>query len=109
MADNSGPRLARDTFDAEVITHRHRCQPDEGPTMPDSPAARRRTVVAGAALALVIAASPLDQARAQAKLEASYTISVARIPIGNVTAGVEIGEAAAPPASCGCSRAAKVP
>jgi len=36
-------------------------------------------VAAGAALMLVIAAATPDQARAQAKLEASYTISVARI------------------------------
>jgi hypothetical protein len=58
--------------------------------MSDSPAARRRLVVAGAALTLVVAAATPDQARAQAKLEASYTISVARIPIGNVTASVEV-------------------
>ena len=42
-------------------------------------------------LALLCAAAP-GIAQAQVKLEASYAISVARIPIGNVTASAEFGD-----------------
>jgi len=47
-----------------------------------------RAIAIGVALAPIVASS---EARAQSKLEASYTISFARIPIGSVTATSEIG------------------
>jgi hypothetical protein len=50
-----------------------------------------RTAAAGATLALLLAAP--DIARAQGKFEASYGISVARIPIGSATAAAEFGDA----------------
>jgi hypothetical protein len=50
-----------------------------------------RTAAAGSLLALLIAAP--DFARAQGKFEASYGISVARIPIGSATATAEFGDA----------------
>jgi hypothetical protein len=50
-----------------------------------------RTAAAGAILALLLTAS--DFARAQGKFEASYGISVARIPIGSATATAEFGAA----------------
>ena len=49
-----------------------------------------RTAAAGAILALLLAAP--DFARAQGKFEASYGISVARIPIGSATAAAEFGD-----------------
>ena len=51
-----------------------------------------RTIAASAAaLALMVAAAP-GNAQAQAKLDASYTITVAHIPVGNVAASVDIGD-----------------
>jgi len=49
-----------------------------------------RTAAAGATLALLLAGP--DIARAQGKFEASYGISVARIPIGSATATAEFGD-----------------
>ena len=49
----------------------------------------RRTTAAG--FALIVAALP-DLAQAQGKLEAAYTISLARIPIGAVTTTAEIAD-----------------
>jgi hypothetical protein len=46
--------------------------------------------IAAAALALMVTAAP-GAARAQAKLDASYTITVAHIPVGTVTSAVEMG------------------
>ncbi|MEA2905482.1 MAG: hypothetical protein QOI12_2869 [Alphaproteobacteria bacterium] len=54
--------------------------------------ALRRAMLAATSLLAVAFTASADRAEAQAKLEASYTISVARIPIGNVTASVEIGD-----------------
>ena len=50
-----------------------------------------RTAAAGAALAVLLAAP--DFARAQGKFEASYGISVARIPIGSAITTAEFGDA----------------
>ena len=50
-----------------------------------------RTAAAGATLALLLAAP--DIARAQGKFEASYGISVARIPIGGASAAAEFSDA----------------
>lgn len=50
-----------------------------------------RCLVLAAALPLVLAPAAADRARAQGTLEASYTISVAHVPIGSVTASVDIG------------------
>ena len=54
-------------------------------------AARRTILAAGLAFAPVVAAA--GAALAQGKLEASYTISVARIPVGNITFSAGIGAA----------------
>jgi len=48
-----------------------------------------RTACAAAALLATVAT--IDLARAQAKLDASYTISVARIPVGSATATLTLG------------------
>ena len=48
------------------------------------------TLATGSALALVIAALS-DHAQAQGKLDASYTISFARIRVGDITASVVLG------------------
>jgi hypothetical protein len=55
-----------------------------------SRAAQAITLVTGSALALVIAALS-DHAQAQGKLDASYTISFARIRVGDITATVVLG------------------
>ena len=55
-----------------------------------SPVTRGALVAAGCALAFTIAA--VGQAQAQGKLAASYTISVARIPVGKLTWSADIGE-----------------
>lgn len=49
----------------------------------------QRTTVAG--FALILAAIP-DFAQAQAKLDAAYSITLARFPIGTATASAEIGD-----------------
>ena len=45
--------------------------------------------------ALLYTAAP-ETAEAQVKLEASYTISLARIPIGSATTSADFGDAATP-------------
>jgi len=57
----------------------HRAPPRRAPL-------RRTSIAAGSALVLALAGAAADPARAQARLEAGYTISVARIPIGSATA-----------------------
>ena len=54
-----------------------------------SPAVRRMICTAGPVLALLATAG---DASAQGKLDATYTISAARIPIGSITASAEIGD-----------------
>ncbi len=56
-----------------------------------SRAAQAITLATGSALAFVIAALS-DQAQAQGKLDASYTISFARIRVGDITATVVLGD-----------------
>ena len=56
-----------------------------------SRAAQAMTLATGSALALVIAALS-DRAQAQGKLDASYTISFARIRVGDITATVVLGD-----------------
>src|SRR5437899_7672761 len=56
-----------------------------------SRAAQAFALATGSALALVIAALS-DRAQAQGKLEASYTISFARIRVGDITATVVMGD-----------------
>jgi uncharacterized protein DUF3108 len=56
-----------------------------------SRAAQAITLATGSALALVIAALS-DRAQAQGKLDASYTISFARIRVGDITATVVLGD-----------------
>ena len=51
-----------------------------------------RTYAAGSMLAILAAAAP-GMAQAQGKFEANYTISLARIPIGSVTATAEFADA----------------
>jgi uncharacterized protein DUF3108 len=58
-------------------------------TMPN--ALRRALLLAGLAIAPALATG--SPALAQGKLEAGYTIAVARIPVGSVTTTAEIGEA----------------
>jgi hypothetical protein len=61
------------------------------PLLPSRRAPRRRTsIAAGAALVLAMAGIAAEPAGAQARLEAGYTISVARIPIGSATAAADI-------------------
>ena len=52
--------------------------------------AHRTSVAAVAALGLAMAGAAAEPARAQARLEAGYTISVARIPIGSATSTADI-------------------
>jgi len=56
-----------------------------------SRAAQAITLATGSALAFVIAALS-DHAQAQGKLDASYTISFARIRVGDITATVVLGD-----------------
>jgi Protein of unknown function (DUF3108) len=56
-----------------------------------SRAAQAITLATGSVLALVIAALS-DRAQAQGKLDASYTISFARIRVGDITATVVLGD-----------------
>jgi Protein of unknown function (DUF3108) len=56
-----------------------------------SRAAQAIALAAGSALALVIAALT-DHAQAQGKLDATYTISFARIRVGDITATVVLGD-----------------
>src|SRR6266498_3654675 len=56
-----------------------------------SRAAQAIALATGSALALVIAAL-YDHAQAQGKLDASYTISFARIRVGDITATVVLGD-----------------
>ncbi len=56
-----------------------------------SRAAQAIALATGSALALVIAALS-DHAQAQGKLDASYTISFARIRVGDITATVVLGD-----------------
>jgi hypothetical protein len=56
-----------------------------------SRAAQAIALATGSALALVIAALS-DHAQAQGKLDASYTISFARIRVGYITATVVLGD-----------------
>ena len=56
-----------------------------------SRAAQAFALATGSALALVIAALS-DRAQAQGKLDASYTISFARIRVGDITATVVLGD-----------------
>ena len=69
------------------------------------PSVARATALA-LAPALVLAGASFDRAHAQGKLTASYTISVARLPVGKIAWSVDIGAdrfgraaAAKPPAS----------
>jgi hypothetical protein len=55
----------------------------------------RRTILACSAFAFMTAALD-EQARAGGKLEASYTISFARIRVGDITATVVWGDANTP-------------
>jgi hypothetical protein len=48
-------------------------------------------LAAGALLFFVIAAGHCDQALAQSKLETSYTITFARVPVGQIVATLELG------------------
>ena len=57
-----------------------------------STAARGALLVAGSTLAFTVAGAAVDQAQAQGKLAANYTISVARIPVGKITWSTEIGD-----------------
>jgi hypothetical protein len=57
-----------------------------------SATARAALLVAGSTLALTVAGTAVDQAHAQAKLTANYTISVARIPVGKITWSTDIGD-----------------
>ena len=50
-----------------------------------------RTAVAGSLCALLLATPGI--ARAQGKFEANYAISIARIPIGSVTASADFSDA----------------
>src|SRR5437764_5058208 len=54
-------------------------------------AAQTTILVAGSALALITATAG-DRAHAEGNLDASYTISFARIPVGEITATVVFGE-----------------
>ena len=56
-----------------------------------SRAARTTILATGSALALMTAALG-DHAQAQSNLNASYTISFARIPVGDITATVAFGD-----------------
>jgi len=55
-------------------------------------ATRATLLAAGSTLALTVAGAALDQAQAQGKLTANYTISVARIPVGKITWWTDIGD-----------------
>jgi hypothetical protein len=57
-----------------------------------STAARGALLVTGSTLAFTVAGAAVDQAQAQGKLTANYTISVARIPVGKITWSTEIGD-----------------
>ena len=57
-----------------------------------STAARGALLVAGSTLAFTVAGAGVDQAQAQGKLTANYTISVARIPVGKITWSTDIGD-----------------
>src|SRR5262245_34177724 len=56
-----------------------------------SRAAQTAVLAAGAAIGLM-AAEVVDHAHAQGNLDASYTISFARIPVGEITATVVFGD-----------------
>ncbi len=55
-------------------------------------ATRATLLAAGSTLALTVAGAAVDQAQAQGKLTANYTISVARIPVGKITWWTDIGD-----------------
>lgn len=58
-----------------------------------SPRTVRRSILSAApALALIIAGGAVDRSHAQGKLEAVYTISMARIPVGKSTWAADIGD-----------------
>ena len=59
-------------------------------TMVASPISKRTSIATGCALALITAAFG-DQAHAESNLDASYTISFARIRVGEITASVIFG------------------
>src|SRR5262249_51982189 len=53
--------------------------------------APQTTILAGSALACIMATA-VDRAHAEGNLDASYTISFARIPVGEITATAVFGQ-----------------
>jgi Protein of unknown function (DUF3108) len=58
-----------------------------------SPVSRHAILALSSALALTVSTAAFDRAQAQTKLTASYTISIARIPIGKIAWSADIGAA----------------
>jgi hypothetical protein len=93
MRDKLNPRLARDTIANELNPPQCPGPLACGQDSPmQHPYLTRRTILAAAGAAIALAASG-EPARAQARFDASYTASVARIAIGSVTVTGEFADA----------------